>query len=91
MKIEQFVELLQGKAYAPVAVRLVEASVNANDDKAPTGLRTLMTWEGLLAPAPAEDTKPEKPADGPKKGTKPAGRSAGETPSAIKSIEEKRK
>lgn len=91
MKIEQLVELLQGRTFAPIALRLVEASVNANDDKTPTGLRTLMTWEALLAPAPTEDAKTEKPADGPKKGTKPAGRGPGDTPPATKSIEEKRK
>jgi hypothetical protein len=91
MRIEQLVELLQGKSYAPVALKLVEASVNANDDNAPTGLRTAMTWEGLLVPAAPEEAKSAKTADSAKKGARPAGRGANENPPAIKTIEEKRK
>jgi hypothetical protein len=90
LRIEQLVDLLQGRTYAPQAVRLVEATVNANDDSAPTGLRTLMTWEGVMAPV-ADDAASDKAADGTKKPPRPAVRVANENPAALKTIEEKRK
>jgi len=66
MGIEQLAALLQNKTAAPLALRLVEASVEANDMNSPTGLRTRMTWEGLAAtprPAPKEATGDKKKAD----------------------------
>lgn len=89
MRIEQFVELLQGRPYAPLALSLVEANVEANDENRPTGLRTTMTWEGLLAPAKPEDAKTEKSAEAAKKTPRPAGGS-GDKPAA-RILEEKRK
>jgi len=57
--IEQFNNLLQNKTGAPLAVRLVEASVDANDMNAPSALRTRITWEGLAAvPRPSPREKP---------------------------------
>lgn len=47
--IEQFNNLLQNKGTAPLVLRLVEASIDANDMSAPSGLRTRITWEGLAA------------------------------------------
>lgn len=81
MRIEQLVELLEGRPYAPLALSLMEASVEANDEHRPTGLRTTMTWEGLLAPAPPEDAKTDKSAEAAKKAPRPAART----------LEEKRK
>lgn len=94
MRVEQFVGLLQGRAYAPAALRLEHAAVDANDAVAPTGLRTVMTWEGAQAPAlpPVEkaaksDKKPEKGSPKPpEKVREPRGDS-----SAVKILEEKRK
>lgn len=67
LNIEQFNNLLQNKGTAPLALRLVEASIDGNDTNAPSGLRTRMIWEGLAAvpkPLPKEKTadmkKPEK-------------------------------
>ena len=64
--IEQFNNLLQNKGAAPLVLRLVEASVEANDPSAPSGLSTRITWEGLAAvprPSPkerlADKKKPE--------------------------------
>ena len=61
LSIEQFTRLLQNKAAAPLALRLVEASIDANDMNAPSALRTRMTWEGLAA-VPRTNPK-EKVAD----------------------------
>jgi len=65
--IEQLNNLLQNKGAAPLALRLVEASVDANDMRAPSGLRSRMIWEGLAAvprpvptEKPADKKKPEK-------------------------------
>ncbi len=88
MRIEQLVELLQGKPYAPLALGLVEANIEANDENRPTGLRTTMTWEGLLDPAQPEDTKTDKSAEA-RKSPRPAG-GAGDKPAA-RILEEKRK
>ncbi|MFA6310287.1 MAG: hypothetical protein WCV99_01215 [Sterolibacterium sp.] len=57
LSIQQFNNLLQNKGAAPLALRLVEASIDANDMSAPSALRTRMTWEGLAAvprPIPKE-------------------------------------
>jgi hypothetical protein len=89
MRIEQLVDLLQGRPYAPLALSLLEANIEANDENRPTGLRTTMTWEGLLAPAKPEDAKTDKAADAAKKPARPAG-GAGDKPAA-RILEEKRK
>lgn len=58
LNIEQFNNLLQNKGTAPLALRLVEASIDANDMSAPSGLRTIMVWEGLAAvPKPVAKEK----------------------------------
>jgi hypothetical protein len=89
MRIEQLVELLQGRPYAPLALRLVEANIEANDENRPTGLRTTMTWEGLFAPAKPEDAKTDKSAEAAKKTPRSAG-GPGDKP-ATRILEEKRK
>lgn len=68
MGIEQLAALLQGKSSAPLALRLVEANVEGNDANAPTGLRTRMSWEALVATpkaAPKEQASDKKKADKP--------------------------
>lgn len=91
MRIEQLVDLLQGKPYAPVVLSLVEASVKANDEVSPTGLQTTMMWEGLLSPAKPEEATAGKPAARPGKGQRTVSRVTNENPTASKIIEEKRK
>lgn len=69
MNIEQFNKLLQNKGTAPLALRLTEASIDANDMQAPSGLRTRMTWEGLAAvprPSPKEKIADKKKAEKPR-------------------------
>lgn len=66
LNIEQFNNLLQNKGTAPLALRLVEASIDANDMDAPSALRTRMTWEGLAAvprTVPKEKTADKKKAE----------------------------
>lgn len=87
LNIEQFNNLLQNKGVAPLALRLVEASIDANDMSAPSGLRTIMVWEGLAA-VPKAVAK-EKIADK-KKNEKPRTLERGGSAAPIV-IEEKRK
>lgn len=64
--IEQFNSLLQNKGTAPLALRLVEATIDVNDMNAPSALRTRMTWEGLAAvprPGPKEKLGDKKKPD----------------------------
>ena len=85
--IEQFNSLLQNKGAAPLALRLVEATIDVNDMNAPSALRTRMTWEGLAA-VPRPSAK-EKPADK-KKPDKTVARTL-ERGAAAVAVEEKRK
>jgi hypothetical protein len=85
--IEQFNSLLQNKGAAPLALRLVEASIDVNDMNAPSALRSRMTWEGLAA-VPRPGPK-EKPADK-KKPDKTVARTL-ERGAAAVAVEEKRK
>ncbi|MCX7175972.1 MAG: hypothetical protein NT159_19020 [Proteobacteria bacterium] len=87
LNIEQFTNLLQNKGAAPLALRLVEASIDANDMVAPSALRTRMTWEGLAA-VPRAIPK-EKVADK-KKTEKPRTSERGGSATPIV-LEEKRK
>lgn len=101
MRIEQFVMLMQNKRTAPLALRLEHATVEANDPRKPTGLRTRMKWVALQAlPVPEADkpgkdgakTRPAK-ADTVSRPEKVAARvlERGRNDSAIKLPEEKRK
>lgn len=66
LSIEQFNNLLQNKGAAPLALRLVEASIDANDMSAPSGLHTRMVWEGLAAvprPIPKERIADKKKSE----------------------------
>lgn len=76
MRIEQLVQLMQNKPHAPLALGLVEASVEGNDAKRPTGLRTAMIWEAVQAPAKPEEKKAAKPAN-------PAEPAAGKEPRPV--------
>lgn len=67
LNVGQLYALLQHKGAAPLALRLVEASIDANDMHAPSGLHTRMIWEGLAAVpkplpklTPSDKKKPEK-------------------------------
>lgn len=65
MRIEQFAQLMQNKRTAPLALRLEQATVEANDPHRPTGLRTRMKWvamQALPVPIPEAGTsgKPDK-------------------------------
>lgn len=102
LRIEQLEDLLQSKPYAPLALRLREASIKTNDDLHPTGLQTTLTWEGLLAPAkpeepatdptPTKSAKPTKPATNQAaKGQRTVSRGANTNLTATKTTEEKRK
>lgn len=89
MNIEQLNNLLQNKGSAPLALRLVEASIDANDTNSPSGLRTRMTWEGLAAvprPMPKEKIIDKKKSEKTVSRTLERGGSA-----APKLVEEKRK
>lgn len=97
MQLEQLVDLLQSIPFAPVSVGLVEAVISGNDEQTPTGLRALMRWEGLLAPASDQPQQTESVAGAAKKKGgemtrgETSGRKATEAPVATKTIEEKRK
>jgi len=87
--IEPFNSLLQNKGAAPLALRLVEATVDVNDMDAPSALRTRMTWEGLAAvprPGPKEKIADKKNPD--KTVARTLERGAGAVPMVV---EEKRK
>jgi len=89
LNIEQLNNLLQNKGAAPLALRLVEATIDANDKSAPSGLSTRMTWEGLTAvprPIPKEKASDKKKSDKPVSRTLERG-----GPAAPIVVEEKRK
>ncbi len=92
LRIEHLVELIQGISFAPVAVRLIDAIINVNNEAAPTGLRTVLTWEGQALLSPPEEIKAEKPSDATKnKLSSPTGRNVSGNPPATRIVEEKRK
>ncbi len=92
LKVEQLVDLLQSIPFAPASVSLVEATISGNDQRTPTGLRALMSWEGLLAPAKVEIKQTGNMVGiSKKRGGETSGRKATEGPAATKPIEEKRK
>ncbi len=92
LRIEQLVDLIQGMPFAPVAVRLSDAVINVNNDIAPTGLRSVMTWEAQSLLSKPEEVKAEKPSDAPKsKSPTSTGRNVSGSPPATRLVEEKRK
>lgn len=92
MGVEQLLDLLQSVSFAPASVSLVEAVISGNDQRTPTGLRTLMSWEGLLAPAMDEKNQSEnKVGDAKKRGGETSGRKETLSPASTKPVEEKRK
>lgn len=89
LSTEQLNNLLQNKAAAPLALRLVEASVDVNDMNAPSALRTQMTWEGLAA---VPRTSPKEKVTDKKKPDKTVARTLERGASAVPNVvEEKRK
>ncbi|TRZ97485.1 MAG: hypothetical protein D4R84_05140 [Rhodocyclaceae bacterium] len=89
LSTEQFNSLLQNKGAAPLALRLVEASVDVNDMTAPSALRTHMTWEGLAA---VPRTSPKEKVADKKKPDKTVARTLERGAAAVPNVvEEKRK
>jgi hypothetical protein len=92
MRIEQFSQLMQNKRTAPLALRLAQATVEANDPRKPTGLLTHMDWEALQAmpiPEVAKPMKTETTVRPDKSGSRVQER--GKTEPTMKPSEEKRK